>query len=715
MSPQKLVPAFLLALFSLSGMFAQSTVRTSVPLPDDDSLPASATEPSKIPQAKKLQPKAVAPAKPTLEPKVPVTGDDWNAEWKDSAKISGIRVDFRIIPSLKDVIVKRGSVPVSLSQLNETAPVEGEQAIMQFRFTDPAGTPLSGLNVAAWLDKSLNEKNADEASCHSKIQSFLQMQFAARPEVDLNTYYVLALTKEPGILVIDPRVGFSSSRLYAAVDLPAPGEDWALTGDHDRLFVSMPSINKVAVIDTLTFRVQATIDAGASPHRIVLQPDGKFLWIANDSSDTSISGVTVVDAGTLKVVAHISTGSGHHKIVFDEARHVYVSNQDAASVSVINAEKLARIKDLSVGQAPVSLAYSARSKAVYVASQASGAINVISTEDQNLIATILGRPGLNVVRITPDGRWGFAANTVENTVLLFDVSSNKVKQVYSVGTSPDQLSFTTAYAYVRSRASENVTLIPLSDVGKTDGTAHFVAGQSAPGDSAAVLADAIAPALDSASAFIANAADRRIYFYQEGMAAPMFSMEGYGKTPKSAMVLDRSIHETSPGIYSIGVKLPSAAPYDVPIFVDSPSISHCFKVEVENNPLLKKVAQVPVALHPLKNDLQVHPGVPVQVSFRLLDAASEKPRDGLKDVEITVLLAEGLRQQHFSAEAAGEGVYSFTFTPEKAGVYYAMVQIPSLKIKPNQLPYMMVHAVSQPQSSSATVPAPQQHDQNNKQ
>ncbi|MGE5321920.1 MAG: hypothetical protein ACM3SW_03620, partial [Actinomycetota bacterium] len=180
---------------------------------------------------------------------------------------------------------------------------------------------------------------------------------------------------------------------------------------------------------------------------------------------------------------------------------------------------------------------------------------------------------------------------------------------------------------------------------------------------------------------------------------------------KSAMVLDRSIHETSPGIYSIGVKLPKAAGYDVPVFVDSPSISHCFKVAVEVNPLLKKGPQVPVALHPLKNDLQVRPGEPVEVTFQLLDAVTQKPRSGLQDVEITVLLAEALRQQHLEAESVGDGVYRFTFTPAKAGVYYAMVHIPSLKVKPNQLPYMMVRALNQAESSKLNTPATQQKEQ----
>jgi len=126
---------------------------------------------------------------------------------------------------------------------------------------------------------------------------------------------------------------------------------------------------------------------------------------------------------------------------------------------------------------------------------------------------------------------------------------------------------------------------------------------------------------------------------------------------------------------------------------------------VEVNPLLKKAPQVAVSLHPVTNDLQVRPGEPVQVSFRLLDSATQKPKSGLTDVQVTVLLAEGLRQQHVEAESVGDGIYRFTFTPAKAGVYYAMVHIPSLKVKSNQLPYMMVRAVSQPQNSKLTMPA----------
>ena len=86
-----------------------------------------------------------------------------------------------------------------------------------------------------------------------------------------------------------------------------------------------------------------------------------------------------------------------------------------------------------------------------------------------------------------------------------------------------------------------------------------------------------------------------------------------------------------------------------------------------------------------------------------------KPRDGIRDVEVTVLLAEGLRQMRFSADPVGNGLYQFTFTPPKDGVYYAMVQIPSLKVKANLLPYLMIRATD---AATSDVKAPDQSNSN---
>jgi DNA-binding beta-propeller fold protein YncE len=692
MMQQKFFARIILFALLLSGLCAWAGMqKQTVPLPDDDPLHPKVAAPEQKPQE--------APA--TAVPGAAAVPDGW----KQTTTISGIKVDYRVVPSLKDVIIKHGPMDVSLNEVGSAEMVEGQQAVVQFRFTDATGNVMRGMRVASWIDGSQTEKPADTKTCHDKIQSFLQMQMSARPEVDLNTYYVLALTQEPGIQVIDPRLGFGSSKLYTYVDLAAPGSDWVLTPSGDRLFVSMPSANRVAAVDTMTFRHMADLDAGVKPGRVVMQADGKYLWVGNDSSEASESGVTVVDPMTFAVAAHIITGKGHHEISFDEDQNVYVTNEGEGTVSIISIQKLAKVKDIAIDKTPVAMVYSPQARGVYIASR-EGSISVISAGKREVIATLMSKPGISALALTRDGRWGFVANSKEGKVLLFDASANKFIQEYQVGKSPDSLAFTDSYLYVRSREYAEVRLIPLANLGSTVSSAEFPAGQLPPGVQADTLASPTVAALDGAAAFVVNPADRRIYYYQEGMAAPMFSIEGYGRTPKAAMVLDRSIHETSPGIYSVGLRLPKPGFYDVPVYTDAPSMSHCFELSVHVNPLLKKKSDDPVALRALKNNVQVRPGQPATVAFRLIDPATDKPRDGLTDVEISVLRAEGLRQMHLSAEPAGDGVYQFTFTPPSEGVYYATVQIPSLRIKANRLPYMMIRATAEAADAEAMVPEP---------
>jgi DNA-binding beta-propeller fold protein YncE len=692
MMQQKFFARIILFTLLFSGLCAWAGMqKQTVPLPDDDPLHPKVAAPEQKPQE--------APA--TAAPGAAAVPDGW----KQSTRISGVKVDYRVVPSLKDVIIKHGPMDVSLNEVGSAEMVEGQQAVVQFRFTDGTGNVMRGVRVAAWLDANAAEKPADKQTCHDKIQSFLQMQMSARPEVDLNTYYVLALTQEPGIQVIDPRIGFGSSKLYTYVDLAAPGSDWVLTPSGDRVFVSMPSANRVAAVDTMTFRHMADLDAGVKPGRVVMQADGKYLWVGNDSNETSESGVTVVDPMTFAVAAHIITGKGHHEISFDEDQNVYVTNEGEGTVSIISIPKLAKVKDIAIGKTPVAMVYSPQARSTYIASR-EGNISVISAGKRELNATLTSKPGITALALTRDGRWGFVANGKEGKVLLFDASTNKFIQEYQVGKSPDSLAFTDSYLYVRSREYAEVRLIPLTNLGSTVSSAEFPAGQLPPGVQADTLASPTVAALDGAAAFVVNPADRRIYYYQEGMAAPMFSIEGYGRTPKAAMVLDRSIHETSPGIYSVGLRLPKPGFYDVPVYTDAPSMSHCFELSVHVNPLLKKKSDDPVALRALKNNLQVRPGQPATVAFRLIDPATDKPRDGLTDVEISVLRAEGLRQMHLSAEPAGDGVYQFTFTPPSEGVYYATVQIPSLRIKSNRLPYMMIRATAEAADAEAMVPGP---------
>jgi DNA-binding beta-propeller fold protein YncE len=171
-----------------------------------------------------------------------------------------------------------------------------EDVNVRFTVTDTTtGTPVKGLGLSAWI--SMREGSTEPTKCREKIQSYLTGSMRARPDVDLNSYYILALNKSPDISVIDPLLGFGGSKLLTLVMMKSPGEDWLLTRDGELLFVTLPAINQVAVIATRSWKVLNYIDVGTTPTRITIQPDQHYIWVANDGGEKD-GGVTVIKPAT---------------------------------------------------------------------------------------------------------------------------------------------------------------------------------------------------------------------------------------------------------------------------------------------------------------------------------------------------------------------------------------------------------------------------------
>lgn len=580
--------------------------------------------------------------------------------------------------------------------------IEGEDAMVRFKVTyATTKAPLTGLKLSAWM--SLRDEGAkapELKDCREKAQSFIQGSMGARPDVDLNSYYVLALNSEANISVIDPLVGFGGSKLLTLVMLPSPGADWVLTKDAQKLFVSMPLVNKVAVVDTATWKVVSTIDAGVNPTRIRLQPDERYLWVGDDGAGPS--GVAVFETGGLKKVAALVTGTGHHEIGFsDDSRYAFVTNQQDGTLSVVDVQKLGKLSDIKVGANPQSIAVSPLSKAVYVTSEAEGTISVVDTASHRLLARLRGKPGLRAVRFAPGGRYGFALNPKENGVLIFDASANQIIHDVQLGRAPDQVSFTDSFAYIRSASTEEVKMIRLSTIGKELDFAVFPGGQLAPNKSQVTsFADAIVPAPEGNSVLVANPADKLIYYYSEGMAAPMGNFQNYRREPKSVMVIDRSLREGLPGIYSTIIKLPRYGTYDVAFLADSPRVFHCFEVSAKPNPALPKNQAVALRIEYLMKDRKIRVGESASIRFKLYDTATDQPKEGLKDVRVLTFLAPGIWQKRQFARSLGQGIYEVSLTPPQPGIYQVFVQSASQFVRFTELPSLTLHAEPVPVTSS---------------
>ncbi len=505
------------------------------------------------------------------------------------------------------------------------------------------------------------------------MQSFLQGSLRSRPDVDLNAYYVLALNQEANISVIDPLLGFGSSKLLTLVMLKSPGEDWAQKSSDEKLFVSMPHVNQVAVVDTNTWKIVANIDTGTNPTRVRLQPDERYLWVGNDGDEQS--GVTVIDTTTLKVVARVATGKGHHELDFsNDNRFAFITNQADGTLSVIDIQKLKKVTDLKTGASATSIAFSALGNALYVVNAAEGSITVVDARSQQIATRIQTKPGIKNLRFAPGGRWGFVPNPTENVVYVFDASTNRLAHTISVDKGPDQIAFTDTFAYVRSTGSNEVSMIRLSTlVGQPD-IAKFPGGQDAPAAASieASLADVIVPAPEGDSVLVANPSDRVIYYYSEGMAAPMGSFQNYRRKPRALMVVDRSLREISSGVYSTTTKLPKSGMYDVAFLLDSPRVTHCFEAEAKPNPDVRKEKQIALRVEYLNKDRQLRAGENYKLRFKLFDTATSKVKSDLKDVRVLTFLASATWQKRDFARPVGDGVYEARHKSSANGLVFCV-------------------------------------------
>jgi len=576
--------------------------------------------------------------------------------------------------------------------------LEGRDARVTLEITDKlSGQPLTNLYPGGWMDREETRPGAPPkpaVDCRQKVNTFVAGALLSRPEVDLNVYYVLALNDDASISVVDPLFGYGNSKLLTMVFLRSPGEDWALSPDAERLFVSMPEAGRVAVVDTTSWKVTAEIETAPHPRRLAFQPDGHYLWVATDS------GLSAIDAHALRKTADLPAGKGAHDLAFsDDSRFAFVSNEADGTVTVLDTGKLAKLRDVRVGARPVSIAWSTQGKAAYVATAGDGAVVVVDPLRPEPRARIAATPGLGQIRFAPGGRLAFVVHPNADAVHILDAASDRIVQTADVEAQPDQVSFSDELAYIRHRGSDSVLMIPLKSVGeagKPVPVVDFPGGQHPPGRlPRAIPAAGIVQAPGESAMLVANPEDQIIYYYKEGMAAPMGHFQNYGKQPLAALVVDRSLREVRPGVYETTVKMAGAGNYELALFVDSPKLIQCFPVKVAVDPVLAAARKPRLGVEPLaagRPGGKIEVGEDVAVRFKLTDPETGAPRTGLEDVRILTFLSPGIRPQRQLAPEVEKGIYEIHFKAPQEGIYFVFVEVGSAGLALQKAPYLVLTA-----------------------
>lgn len=581
-------------------------------------------------------------------------------------------------PALQHIIDQGIAVDFAASPKSKT----GDPISFAFDITDTAAaTPIAGARPAAWL--ALRAPNTPAPKdCTRQVATYLGGDLFGRAEVDLNAYFVLALNDNATISVVDPLFGFGGSKLLTMLSLESAGEDWVLAPDQRRLFVSMPAAGKIAVADTWRWQIERDIRTGPNPRRILL--GDHRLWVADDE------GLTVIDTKTFT----------SRRLRFGAIRDLALSSDGAlvfaaidGAIWIVDARKEEGIRRVTIEGQPSMLAYSAAGRTLFAADRETGRIFAVDPRARKVIATIDAHPGATQIRFAPNGRHALIPNPERNVVQVLDAATNRIVQNAEIGDGPDQVTFTPLLAYIRRRASETVLMVPLEQIGvegKQLGVADFPGGEHGYGDgTAGSIADSIVEAPEGPSVLVANPADKMIYLYKEGMAAPAGGFSNYGREPRAVLVVDRGLRESKPGRYETTLPVSKPGTYDVVFFLDAPRVVACFAMNVA--PELDKPKRPDIRVTAVEPPRHLIPGETARLRFALVDAEKGVPRRAT-DVHALAFEAPGIWQQRGAATPLSDGTYAFEFIPPDSGMYYVWLESESLGLKANNSQFVVFEA-----------------------
>jgi YVTN family beta-propeller protein len=270
----------------------------------------------------------------------------------------------------------------------------------------------------------------------------------------------------------------------------------AVAADDSDIIVTCKDENAIAILTNNSFAQGGTaemLDVGTDPRGVAFDPGGQYAYVANYADDT----VSVIDMATHTEVTVISIGDGQNGPSQDGpwgiaavreptttgSIKVYVANYLTSSVSVITDNSTTINNITGIGSNPIGMAATPDGDLVFVANNGSHSVQVISTSQDEVIATIATSSAVGPWGVTAgsQGEYIYATNSDANSSL----SNNSVTVIHNIdnnafeavatptvgGTQPLGVAapINGDFAYVISQGADTTSASTLNQVDITGG------------------------------------------------------------------------------------------------------------------------------------------------------------------------------------------------------------------------------------------------------
>jgi YVTN family beta-propeller protein len=234
-----------------------------------------------------------------------------------------------------------------------------------------------------------------------------------------------------GIGVVD----VAQKKLTGKISAGSDPEEFAVSKDGTRIYVSNEDIKTATVINIASGKVEHIIPVGREPEGVAVTPDGKQFYVTCETGGE----IFVIDASTYKVVGHFTVPVRPRSVDFlSNAAIGFIPSESKGLLNVIDTAtpKVLKAIDLPAGSRPMKVRVAPDNSKVYVSDGRAGTVTVIDAQSYAVLATIkVGTRPWGIV-ISPDSKYLFAANGPSNDVSVVDLATNKEVARVKAGDSP---------------------------------------------------------------------------------------------------------------------------------------------------------------------------------------------------------------------------------------------------------------------------------------
>jgi len=230
-------------------------------------------------------------------------------------------------------------------------------------------------------------------------------------------------------------VDVAQHKLTGKISAGSDPEEFSLSTDGTKLYVSNEDVKTASVISIATGKVEHIIEVAQEPEGVASAPDGKRFYITCEAG----GDIYAVDTAAYAVIGHFKVNVRPRSMGFmPDGAVAFIPSESTGELNVIDTAHLqvSKVIALPPGSRPMSVKVSADGKKVYVSNGRAGTVAVLDAHSYALLSTI--KVGVRPwgIALSPDGKLLYTANGPSNDVSVVDLDANKEIARIKAGSSP---------------------------------------------------------------------------------------------------------------------------------------------------------------------------------------------------------------------------------------------------------------------------------------